>query len=271
MSASPWERAAQTPVTWVVVIAYLTMAMLTIPDEEMALLWFERGWLTPELVADGEPWRLLSHAFLHGGVLHLALNLYALVWIGPALELTLGSLRFALLYAVAAAGGGVCVALTNSPLQPVVGGSGALFGMFGAAVALHAHSGRHHLEFLETGRARQLLLLIAVNLVLGFLIPMVSNAGHVGGLVAGFVFTFAFLDVGRRPVPRRVRAALAAALLGLLVHTLLPVTRWDWLWHRAAAAGDAAHRAELERAALQSARDDEALGGLAALRARAGR
>jgi rhomboid protease GluP len=244
-----WQRASETPVTAVVVIAYATAQVLELRADEEALALLARGVMVPMLVADGEPWRLLTHAFLHAGFLHLALNLLALLWLGPALERSLGSPRFAVLYAVAAVAGALAVTMVDAPQQPVVGGSGALFGMMGAAVAMNMQAGRHLLEFLDYQGPRRLLGLIATNLAFGFLVPQVSNSAHVGGLLGGFLLTLGGFATGRaRPGPA-LRLALAVAFCGWLAYGLWPVTRWDRVLLRFEAAAPGPRKDELRQAA----------------------
>ena len=262
MRQSTWERAQQTPVTWVVVIAYLAMAFVTFTDTEQAKEWRAAGVMVPYLVSDGQPWRLISHAFLHGGLLHLGFNTIVMIWIGPALEMALGSLRFSVLYVVSATGGAVAVALVNSPLQPVLGGSGALFGMMGAAVALHLRSSRHMMSAFDQRGPRTLLMLIGLNLLFGLLVPNISNSAHIGGLIAGTCLVLVFFDFGQWQSRGSTKLAFAVAGFGLLVHTLLPVTRWDWLQNRAANSNDPAVATELGEAAQRSAIADGELGEL---------
>jgi hypothetical protein len=156
------------------------------------------------------------------------------------LERSIGSVRFAVVYVVTAIAGGVAGCWAMDPLIPLVGGSGALFGMMGALLGLLARSGRHSGDFFGNYAARSLMSNIVANLVLGFLIPNVSNAAHIGGMVAGFLLVLVFLDPGRRGPSRKLhwwRATLAALFAAMLLQTLLPVTRWDWLllrWERAA-------------------------------------
>lgn len=261
----------EIPVTLVVAVAYGTLAVLTgslgIDSPWQAL--DRHGWLTP---ADAvvEPWRLLSSAFLHGNVVHLLFNLSMLFGIGPALERTLGSVRFALLYVVAALGGSFGVCLLYHPFSPVVGGSGALFGMLGAAVALNVRSGHHPLAFLDFEGPRRLLGMIVANLLIGFFLPMISNTAHIGGLVAGFLVTLLWLDPGRAVTARlwTWRAAATALFASLLFHSLMPVTRADWLLEqarRAPAAEQPALRRAMAMALTGAARvgDDTAAGWFA--------
>jgi len=226
------EQVNRTPLTFIILLTYITLATVTglqTPDPaKLDAFGAARG----VAIQNGEPWRLLAYAFLHGGLLHLALNSYFLFIIGPMTERTLGTGRFAAVYAISAIGGGIAGSIFHHPLTQLVGGSGALFGMMGAGVAVYMRRGRHLLDFLNYMGPRQLLGLIGVNLVLGFLIPQVSNAGHIGGLIGGFVLTFCFLEPGREPadrVGRVIRAGWVALLLSMLLYCVRPVTRWDFL------------------------------------------
>lgn len=234
------RHADAVPVTLVVGLAYVTLAIVTHgiqmhADSELLAAY---GWLTPRAVAVGQWWRLLTSAFLHGGLLHLFFNLSMLLQIGPVLERSLGSLRFLLLYLVSALGGNVAVCLLYPELQPVLGGSGALFGMLGALVAMNMHGGRHAFAFLAFAGPRRLLGTIAANLVIGWLLPFVSNTAHVGGLLAGFGLAFCFLIAPRhaRASRRHWQVVLTALLVSLLLAARYPVWRWDWLHHQAETA-----------------------------------
>src|SRR5204862_4637739 len=88
--------------------------------------------MAPVLVADGEYYRLLTAAFLHAGLLHIAFNMGALYLFGPALERALGRGRFLALYLAAALGGSVASYLFSSRAALSVGASGAIFGVYGA-------------------------------------------------------------------------------------------------------------------------------------------
>lgn len=231
--SDPLRRLDEIPVTLVIAIAYATLFVVCRPFEDPGEF-VERldtfGWLTGTQSAAGEPWRLLSYAFLHGSVLHLLFNLSTLLSVGPALERTLGSARFLLLYVVTALGGGVGTCLLYAPGQPVVGGSGALFGMLGCAIALNMRSGRHLLAFLDFEGPRRLMANVALNLAIGYFLPFISNTCHVGGLITGFVLTFLWLRPGRPSSGQWAwRLATTALLASLTFAALLPVTRVDWL------------------------------------------
>ncbi|MDQ0693339.1 rhomboid family intramembrane serine protease [Arthrobacter sp. W4I7] len=163
-----------------------------------------------------EPWRMLTAAFLHSpdSVLHIVLNMYTLWIFGQALEPLLGRIRFLALYLISAIGGSVGYLLLNPLLVPgqglvgVVGASGAIFGLFGAMLLVQRQRG---------GDTRQLWVLIAINGVIGFLIPQIAWQAHLGGLVTGALCAavLAYTPRGRRQ--GLVQAAGLVAVLALLV------------------------------------------------------
>ncbi|GAB3269386.1 rhomboid family intramembrane serine protease [Arthrobacter pigmenti] len=125
-----------------------------------------------------EPWRMLTSAFLHSQsfFLHIAFNMYILWLIGNSLEPLLGRIRFLALYLISAFGGSVGVLLLSPVTTLVIGASGAVFGLFGALFVVQRQRG---------GDVRQLVILIAINAVLGFVVPNIAWQAHLGGLVAG--------------------------------------------------------------------------------------
>lgn len=168
------------------------------------------------LVDAGEWWRLFTAAFLHSGEMHVAFNMYALYLFGPQLEREVGSVPFAGLYVASALAGGAGWYLFGHPLIPVVGASGAIFGLFGAWLAA-SYRGRH----TATGRAslRQLLLLLGINAALGFLPgARIAWQAHAGGLVAGLVIAAVWmLPALRRHAALRTLVAAAVAAGSLLI------------------------------------------------------
>lgn len=153
----------------------------------------EHGALYGPLVARGEYWRVLTSAFLHGGLLHIALNMFALVQVGTYLESLVGSARMLAIYTIALIGSGIAV-VVFSPNDVTVGASGAIFGIFGALVAVGIRLGS-----AGRGLIGQTLPIVALNLAFGFSMANVSNAGHIGGLVSGFVAGLAIFMTQRRP------------------------------------------------------------------------
>jgi membrane associated rhomboid family serine protease len=163
-----------------------------------------------------EPWRMLTAAFLHSpdSVLHIVLNMYTLWIFGQALEPLLGRLRFLAVYLISAVGGSVGYLLLNPLLVPgqqlagVVGASGAIFGLFGAMLLVQRHRG---------GDTRQLWVLIAINGVIGFLIPQIAWQAHLGGLITGALCAAVVAYTPRGPRQGLLQAIGLAAVFALLV------------------------------------------------------
>ena len=119
--------------------------------------------------------------FLHGSLLHVAFNMFALYWLGSVVEEAIGTVRFLLIYFVSGLAGSAG-ALLLDPGQVTVGASGAIWGVMGALLVL---------EYMTTGSfAGQAAGLILINLVITFSIPNISVGGHLGGLVGGIAATY---------------------------------------------------------------------------------
>ena len=165
-------------------------------------------------VVFGDWYRLISSAFLHEplstgfGIFHIAFNMWALYVVGPALEQILGRVRFIAVYLVSALGGSVLYYLLVPPISgPAIGASGAIFGLFGAWFIL---SRRLRLD------ARMVVVLIVINLVIGFTVPGIAWQDHVGGLIAGGALTAAFVYAPRAN-RTLIQIAATIALVGLLI------------------------------------------------------
>jgi len=227
----------EIPVTLAVLVSYLALAAATGVFDPTTSKLIQYGALVGAMAADGEGWRLISYAFLHGGLMHLAMNTVALTALGPGLERALGPLRFSILYVISAVGGGVAAVVWGGAELVLVGGSGALFGMLGATLAVHIRSGRHGMDYLSSQAGRRTMLLVVAYLALGLVIPRISNSAHVGGLLAGFVLTQCFLLPPRHERDGLARAALLgwiALYIGCIAWCMFPATRWDRLYARMA-------------------------------------
>jgi membrane associated rhomboid family serine protease len=139
-------------------------------------------------VAQGDWWRLITSTFLHGNLIHIAFNMYFLWFVGSAVEQALGRGRFLLVYFIAGLAGSAG-ALVDTPSTPVVGASGAIFGILGAALILERQR-----NYVLGGSA---LGLVVINLILGFAISNVSIGGHIGGLAGGILCTLVLSRFGR--------------------------------------------------------------------------
>lgn len=164
-------------------------------------------------IDDGGIYRLVTAMFVHYGILHLLMNMYALWILGRQLELVLGPIRFVALYLLAGFGGNVAAYLWGGA-GPTAGASTAIFGLFAAFFVILRRLGRD---------TSQVLTLLVVNLVLTFVIPGISWAGHIGGMVTGALVAVA---LAYAPPPRRTLiqvAGGAAVFVILAAMTLLGV------------------------------------------------
>jgi membrane associated rhomboid family serine protease len=155
-----------------------------------------------------EPWRMLTSVFAHGSIIHILLNMYTLWIFGSIMEPMLGRLRFAALFLISGFAGSVGVLLLGNPLQPVVGASGAIFGLFGAFFIIQRRLG---------GNATQLLVLIALNIGIGFLPGLnIAWQAHVGGLLGGVLVGLIYVET-RKPSRRALQLPLIIVLCVLLL------------------------------------------------------
>lgn len=170
-----------------------------------------------------EPWRFLTSAFAHGGITHILFNMLALWMVGAQyLERLLGGARYAAVYLVSAVGGSV-VYLLLSPAVPfnpavrdswyvgAVGASGAVFGLFGALLVLNRHLGRSSAGMYAT---------IAINAVIGFVVPNVAWQAHLGGLLTGAAVAAVIAWTTPRERRRWQWPGVALVLLVLVVLTV---------------------------------------------------
>jgi membrane associated rhomboid family serine protease len=174
---------------------------------------FHSWQLQPAAVAHGgiQFQRLLTSAFLHVNLLHITMNMIALLVVGPFVEQVLGWWRYLSLYLIAAIGGSAAVYLFANHFQPVAGASGAIYGLFAAALVL-AHRIRLDL--------RALLVTLALNFFITFTIPGISIEGHIGGFIAGGLAAGAIVwlpTVATRWRPLAVQVAGVGTLAGLLL------------------------------------------------------
>lgn len=149
---------------------------------------YSKLWLDAFDVDRGGWWRLITAAFLHANILHIAFNMFALWVIGGPVEHYLGRTRYIGLYLVSGLAGSAG-ALLQAPDVVTVGASGAIFGILGAMLIL---------EWQLTGRlAGNAMTWIVINLVISFAVPGISWGGHIGGLVGGILATLSFARWGR--------------------------------------------------------------------------
>ncbi|HEX5969568.1 MAG TPA: rhomboid family intramembrane serine protease [Intrasporangium sp.] len=174
-----------------------------------------------------EPWRFVTAMFLHApqSLLHIGFNMYALYILGTYLEPLLGRARFLALYLISGIGGQVAVLLfAGSPpvmgqltqadadwFTPVVGASGAIFGLFGAMIVLNRHLNRS---------VAGIYTVLVINAVLGFVVPGISWQAHLGGFLTGLASAGAIVLFRRQRVRHLTWVALGAVFALLVVITV---------------------------------------------------
>jgi membrane associated rhomboid family serine protease len=214
------------------VTTYVLMGLIVVV---YAVQWISQqaltdAWVLNPTVVGAEPWRLITSAFLHSPTLivHILFNLYALYAFGPALEAFLGRARFLALYLITALGGSIgvlaiyelavvtdgrIIEMTGGFLSPssALGASGAIFGLIGAYLPLRRAIGVNLM---------QLLLILGINLAIGFFAGGIAWEAHVGGLLVGIAIGTVYLRT-RRPNQKTVQigaiAGIAVALLVIFV------------------------------------------------------
>jgi membrane associated rhomboid family serine protease len=171
--------------------------------------------MDPNLVRQGEWWRLFTAMFLHtpNSFLHILFNMYVLYIYGPQVEQVFGHARFAVLYVGAGLAGSAGSYAFGSCIGSV-GASGAIFGVVGVLLV-------HYYNRRQTQAANSLLVFIGINLMLGFFVfPNIDNAAHLGGLVGGLALGYGFDNGGRFATPARQLLTLVVvggAILALIV------------------------------------------------------
>lgn len=184
------------------------------------------AWLLDPNVVGAEPWRLVTSAFLHSPatIVHVLFNLYALFVFGPTLEAFLGRARFLALYGLSALGGslgvlaiyelailtdGASITATGGFLTPsaALGASGAIFGLLGAYLPLRKAIGVN---------ITQLLLVLGLNVAIGFLASGIAWEAHLGGLAVGALVALVYARTRRRSQRRTQILSLVGIGAGLL-------------------------------------------------------
>ena len=189
------------PVTKFLLIAntavFFISGTLFLSPEAVQAFYFTFG-LVPGNFWQGMVWQPVSSMFLHGGFLHILVNMIALWSLGMLLERAIGSRAFAYLYGFAGIAGGLFVAVFQSSLSmPTVGASGAISGMLGAIAILFPES--RLLLFVFPVKARTAAILLGASSILFAMIDggsNISHLGHLGGLVGGL--TYAYFAIDRR-------------------------------------------------------------------------
>ena len=160
----------------------------------------------------GELYRLVTGAFLHGGLIHLGLNMLVLFILGRLLEPGIGGVRLAAIYFVSLLGGSFGALLMN-PDQVTVGASGAIFGLMAAAFVIARRRGMQALS-------NEIGMLVGINLLFTFTIPNISIGGHLGGLITGALAAL-IVTAGERREGAQGISIQAGGMIALAVVSVL--------------------------------------------------
>ena len=156
------------------------MGMMSADSEALVALGAKQN----ELIDQGQYWRFVTLIFLHIGFIHLFFNNYALWIVGQEIERLYGSARFVTAYLLTGLVGSVA-SYFYTPKATSAGASGAIFGLFGLLATFAFRYRKEIPKSISDQIKRQVIPLIAINLGIGFLIPMVDNSAHIGGLITG--------------------------------------------------------------------------------------
>jgi membrane associated rhomboid family serine protease len=180
---------------------------------------YEKGVLFGPFLSDGDWWRLITAAFLHYGPFHLLLNMFALYWFGSLLEQRIGSGKFLMLYLVSGlAGSAGALIWPDGFLTPVVGASGAIFGILGAGLVLERQR-----DYVFGGSA---LGIILINFILTFSISSISKGGHIGGLIGGILCALGLTRFGRGHAAYGRAGAIGVATIAVVGIASVAIAYW---------------------------------------------
>ena len=182
------------------------------------------------LILHHEYWRLPASVFIHGGLIHLVVNMWSLLVIGPLVERIYGHLAFAVLYLAAGIGGAIASAAVP-PVRVSVGASGAICGVVGGLLAFLVAHCRAIPPTVFRHLRRSVLIVVASMAVLGAMVANIDQAAHVGGLAVGFAG--GLLLIGPWPVEPALRArraarrlAMTAPIAAVLAGSAVAVAHW---------------------------------------------
>ncbi|HEU4520976.1 MAG TPA: rhomboid family intramembrane serine protease [Thermoanaerobaculia bacterium] len=176
----------RAPVTAVVLLVIAVVGLAELRDFETMLI---RGAIVPGMLERGEYWRVITAMFLHGGVLHWAVNSWALYQLGTLYEVMFGSRRFALVYFVSGAVASIVSSLFVDTAS--VGASGAVLGILGAFIFSIRRSPQWKHQPWTKGLISQLMFWAFLNIAIGFTPGLpIDNVAHIAGLVTGLALGF---------------------------------------------------------------------------------
>ncbi len=188
------------------VFAFIAMYLFGNGSEDtMTLVMF--GANVKSLVKSGEVWRLLTSIFLHIGIVHLIVNMYALYVIGHQLENFLGKFKYLVIFLISGIVGSLLSVVIHESIS--AGASGAIFGLLGSML----YFGYHYRLYLGTVLKTQIIPIIILNLLIGFMLPGIDNFAHIGGLIGGYLATMALGIPGKSKKSDQINGTIVLLLL----------------------------------------------------------
>jgi len=233
---TPWARSGESTIGLTQIIfginaaVFLGMALsgstvMEFPLRELVQWGANVGALT----FSGEWWRLLTNIFVHGGLIHIAFNMWCLWNLGQLCESLYGRWTYAALYLICGIGASLASAAWH-PYVPSVGASGAIFGLAGALIAAFKLGEFSVPRSALSGTLRSLGAFVVYNLIFGAIIPGIDNTAHIGGLVTGLIVGALIALVAPHQSGMRraliligVTLVLAAVAVGMAHHYGLPL------------------------------------------------
>jgi len=217
---TPWVRRRESAISLTQIIfgmnaaVFLGMALssstvMDFPVREL-IVW---GANVGALTLSGEWWRLLTNVFVHGGIIHIAFNMWCLWNLGQLCESLYGRWTYAAVYLISGIGASLASAAWH-PFVPSVGASGAIFGLAGALITALKLGEFSVPRSALSGTLRSLGAFVVYNLIFGFVLPGVDNTAHIGGLITGLIVgaLIALIAPQQGQTPRRVAVFLVMIL-----------------------------------------------------------
>lgn len=181
------------------VLVYLLSAFFSndIFNINYQVLFLLGGNYAPSVIC-GQYFRLFTCMFLHGGIVHIACNMYSLFIIGPQIEKIYGKLSYVVIYFCAGILASI-VSCVASPSTLSVGASGAIFGLIGALLAFACSERKRINKEYISG----LIQVLIINLLIGFSIKNIDNSAHIGGAISGFIIGYIIYNISKIRSARR--------------------------------------------------------------------
>ena len=229
--AAPWvQRESSITVTQVIlganVMVFIAMVLASGPSLDFTgKVMVHFGANFGPFTLSGDWWRLLTYMFLHGGLMHIAFNMWCLWDLGTLCEHLYGRWTFIAIYLITGIAAGVTSVAWN-PQVLSVGASGAIFGLAGALIASF-YLGEFSLPRVAiSGTLRSLLFFVGFNVLFGTLSPGIDNACHAGGLVSGLILGAMVARIAPDPSLPMRRVGVLAMMAIAVASAALGVQRW---------------------------------------------